>query len=203
MHALEIVLLLISTLIYAPLGILGTVTLWKYRQLILFRKRHVIITITNCILLLSHLLIYCITVVLVNIVNDDNNFGTCENDICQVLFRFSYLKPCVIFGSLYSFLARFWLLYFDINWIKLQSNQEWQCLINSNLKQWQETNRTLTFFIKHKKTLGNYEYVKKLCIKLWIITSIVSTLLWICVLSNNFSVFCFYFPPRSVSRLFF
>eukprot|EP01084_Bolivina_argentea_P194742 334193_1 len=115
--------------IYAPICMYGIIKFYKLRNNIILEKRHSLITIylLICALLLMTIFIPLIMVAFSNssvFINLDvlkwHNYG---------IYTF---YPVIIFflQSIYIFIWRQWLYYYDIKFIKAASNKQWTQLID-------------------------------------------------------------------------
>lgn len=83
--------------------------------------------------------------------------------IRQIAFHFGILlEYCVV----YTWLYRFWCIYYSFNWVIGIYNLQWQKLINEDLQH-----STNNWFLNNKKTWGNYKYLRKYIITIILISS--------------------------------
>eukprot|EP01083_Nonionella_stella_P070964 190262_1 len=156
-HAVTLALLLIGVLIYIPFCIYLAYPLFHRRNDIIFVKRYVTLSIFAVVILLSQILFITVQQVFAFEVVDE---GYSESHFySHHLFSVGGVLNCLYLFSQMTFMIiitmRFWLIYYDTNYIVIMCNDQWKGIIA------QSYNTTNNFFITHKATLGNQKFLLK------------------------------------------
>eukprot|EP01084_Bolivina_argentea_P179827 310720_1 len=171
----SILIFIICDLIYAPISIYYSYQYYKHRDEIIIKKRYGQVTLYEVLFSICKLF-QCGIVYLCNYAL---NFRGQTSIMIGIGF-------CLTVGFDYCIFTRFWLLYYDIQLTVATANNTWKQLINPNF-----IGSKYNFFIKHKKTFGNYTWFKN-----HIILPLM-TISWISYSVSSFYVGIKYFndPP--------
>eukprot|EP01083_Nonionella_stella_P125761 380406_1 len=155
-HGVTLALVLIGVLIYIPFCLYIAYPLFHRRNDIILRKRYVTLSIFAVVILLSQILFVTVQQVFAfEVVDDDNG----ESHFYQSLFSAGGILNCLYLFTELVFISiialRFWLIYYDTNYIVVMCNDQWKGIIA------QSYNTTNNFFITHKATLGNQKFLLK------------------------------------------
>lgn len=170
-------------LIYLPISLYGIVRFYKYRQNIILRKRHSLITIY---LLISFLLLMAIFLPLILIAYaNSRKFLDFDQNLRWHKYGIYSFYPMVIFlfQILYIFIWRQWLYYYDILFIRYTANKEWTQFLNPmSYKD--------NFFLnaKNKKRYGSTSNSESLFYKIMIILFLLtasSIIIWTILFDYN------------------
>lgn len=133
--------------VYFPLMGYGIWRLWEHRRNVLIGKRYPSLTFCACFGLVLH----C-TALLFQIYSTEGVLLPVSNYIAELRF--------IAVGIFYvAFLLRFWMLFYNINWIMQTQNQNWKQIVNSEYKDPAISHQ---WFIANKKTYGNWYYTRRI-----------------------------------------
>ena len=142
----SIALTIVVFCLYFPLMFYGIWRLWQHRGNVLISKRYPSLTFCACFGLVLH----C-TALLFQVYFTEGVLLPTSSYIAQLRF--------ISVGIFYvSFLLRFWMLFYNINWIMQTQNRNWKQIINS---QYKDATISKQWFIANKKTFGNWYYMRK------------------------------------------
>ena len=146
-------------LVYLPISLLGISLFYKYRLVSVIAKRHVRMTLIVLLFCLCHI---CIDRVLWIVYICDISKSIILNILCILTY------PIILYGLLYSLLCRFWIIRYDIQFVRAQCNNKWRSVIN---EEYVEQN----WYIIHKSKWGNCKFIT---------THILLPIYTICIVSS-------------------
>ena len=147
---ISIVIIAFELIVFLPLMFYGTFAFSKCRNNILIGKRYPSLTFVAVIGLVIHSISW--------------TFATLSEN--KILLPWTmYAKSFRLVGvSVYVWpiCLRFWMLYYNINWIYQTQNQQWKSIIDSSFKHpTKYYSQTKQWFIVNHKKYGNYPFLKK------------------------------------------
>ena len=135
----------------------------KYRRKQLLRNRFSHLTIIEVLFILSRF-IANILIICSNLIGQHYKWRATATYIRQIAFHF-----CVFldFCTVYTWVYRFWCIFFAMNWISAAYKHKWQKLVDAS------HGKSDNWYLCNKKTFGNYKFIKKYIICLVLISSAI------------------------------
>eukprot|EP01084_Bolivina_argentea_P040922 75520_1 len=156
--------------IYIPIVIYYAYKYYTLRHHIVLQKRYCQITLFEILFVFCKFVWYPIALTAESIVGD-------TSFIASLFWSFNNYFAYL---SLYCFVWRFYMLWFDIKWMNNIINSQWKLIINPSYQQ----KRSDHWFVKKKATFGNYKWMKY---KVFAIAIISGTLTNIAGLWNSYN----------------
>lgn len=173
-----IVTLILLNMVYLPLLMYYLMKYLKFRNQIVIKKRYPEIAI-----IMAYLALIYITIsrwlALIPITMIDTN-QLCFYDDCRiakfVFYWISLIPYCIcVIGTPMFLLLKYYLVYFEIQWMQQCFNFHWKNLINPKYT----SNGRFRFYVKHHYRLRNRRLMIGLCFVLSSILIAISMILWI------------------------
>ena len=147
---ISLAIIALELLFYFPAMIYGTYSFGKYRHNILIGKRYPSLTLIAVIGILTHSISW--------------TFATLSEN--KILLPYTYYAKVLRFiGTsffIWPIMLRFWMLFYNINWIYQTQNQNWKSIIDPSFKHpTKYYAQTKQWFIVNHKKYGNYRLLKK------------------------------------------
>ena len=147
---------ILCSLIYGPICMYCRYKFYKHIDDVIIRKRYGMITIFETMFTSTKLIWNGIVFML--------GLKIRKSILCPLVG----LSYCAGLGIEYCLFWRFWILYFEIKFQVASINGQWQKMLDPNFIDNKDS-----YFIQHKKTLGNYKWFgSRIVIPLLIISSL-------------------------------
>ena len=175
---LSLIGLTLDTLIFAPFVLYWTYTIWKQRECLVFRKRHIrILSWIGIFAIFFYLMQRNISFIIYS--------GELNKQSFNIFYCINcYLYPMFGYGLLYIILYRFWLMYYKTKFAMAQTNDAWVSILNPLLS-------AQNWWIINKKKYGSGHYLRKFMIIIWILIVTIEGTLWILefLLNTNYLIY--------------
>lgn len=149
-------------LLYCPTSLYFVYYFYKYRGSKVINKRH----FTLSFIILSFSLIHTYIDRFLFILHASNLItGSWIYSVENILY------PLIWYGLIWSFLFRFWLLYFDIHFMRAIMDDEWQCIINDAFST---KAIAMNWYLTNKKKWGDIHYTFRYYIAAYLTTVVFS-----------------------------
>jgi len=131
--------------ILAPISIVYGFRFWVFRQCQVLKKRYSFIA--------------CIEILFVLVGFFTNGLVILADSLQSVWLRQCAFHSTILvqYGIMYCWLWRFWLIYYDMNWMVLSLSVEWRRLINPHSRT--SLSYEPSWFLDHKHSFGNRRWV--------------------------------------------
>eukprot|EP01084_Bolivina_argentea_P151138 263837_1 len=158
-----IAFMVVACVVYIPIILFLAYPLYKARNGMMLQKRHADLTIWGIVALVINIFIVSFCQLLYW--HAGSNFNAPKQWFLGLFCASIILLQFVTQFSFTAFNIRLWITYYDIQYSNLIGSNEWKNVIDQNY------NINQSFFVKHKRTLGNKKFLK---IALWVCCVIVT-----------------------------